>query len=776
MKKIASLLFLLVIAALGAAPDKSSYDLHEACLAKSGSATGTRPFQSQLLATAASEISLLTGGYYTIGTREGLTSSALDDDCAITFGHPYALTSGPLLAIDGRWDQAEAFFPANALQPQKHGDTLLVQGVTRDSCRFLFTLLPQHNGEQITLTARVTNLARVTKSLGLGLVLDPALGRNGDGVLLAGSSPLTREHLTTRSALPGTQGLWERGRSAKGLGIEIAFAEPPDEQVAANWPYLLDHPEPGFPATEGDDLFDLALRWSWQEKPVAPGASRTISLQIALAPPDFSSRCFVRWDLPSALSADGDLLFPRQFPCTLEIANMSLSQPAALQFALELPAELTSPTALAPLTLQPGERGYPQFVLNCAEIYEDKTVPVTLRCHDALGIADEVTRSIHIPRVHFGETGLAVAIDSVITQNYPRVSLIFSAEVEASKNKLLHLSTGNVFLSENNVRLYDFSLEKYTGGKTLLTDIVFVLDCSGSMGDDIEAVRNNLGEFADSLSSRGYDYQIGVVTFSTTVDKVWDFTRDIELVKSNLASIWLWGGIEDSPAALYRASQFPFRDGSQRTIIWLTDEEYPEHSFTKAQIVDTLLAKGITVHGIGLTSLQSAWFNPIVLPTGGNFFDIYGNFRDILLSISRLKTQDRYALSYTSTLLQTESRSAKIEVHHAGLGGSETVTFTPAGAAGQHRRLSCWPNPFNPVTRIQAGNLTGTSGEITIYNLLGQRVRQFRITGLEERQQFDWDARDNYGQLVSSGVYFVELLLNDKKNLHRELSRLFYLK
>ena len=821
MKKIASLLLLLAVATWAAAPDKSRYDLsaptpaagsevndpdklQEGTLARSavlpalhqsrpsfshasaaGGAAAQNPslllsnaaqlYQSQLEATSASEIALLTGGYYTIGTRQGLTSSALDDDCGITFGHPYALTSYPLLAIDGRWDQADAFFPADALQPQKHGDTLLVRSVTRDSCRFLFTLFPVENGGKITITAQLTNLATTIKSLGLGLVFDPALGRWSDGALFSGSTALQRETLISKSSLPGSQQLWERGHSAKGLGITIAFSEPPDEQLAANWPYVLGHPEPGF-ATAADYLYDLTLRWSWLEQPILPGSSKTITVQIALAPPDFSSRSFARWDLPSALSADGDILFPQQFPSTVELANMSLSQPAGIQLELQLPEELTTTTLLPPMTVDAGGRAWPRFVLNCAEIYEDKTVPVTLTCKDNLGVADEITRYLHIPRVHFGETGLAVLIDSVITQNYPRVSLIFSAEVEATKSKLLNLGKGNLFFSENDARLYDFSLEKYTGGQTLLTDIVFVLDCSGSMGDNINAVRNNLGEFADSLRNRGYDYQIGVVTFSTTVDKVWGFTRDIESVKKNLASISLWGGEEDSPAGLWRASQFPFRDGSQRTIIWLTDENYSSVSFTKAQIVDTLLAKGITVHGIGPMDLQTEWFNPIVLPTGGNFYNIYGNFRDILLGISRLKVQDRYALSYTSVLPQTQSRSVKLEVHHAGLGGSATVTFAPAGAAGELHRLSCWPNPFNPVTRIQAGSIAGASGEITIYNLLGQRVRQFRITGLQERQQFDWDARDDHGQLVSSGAYFVELLLNDRKNLHRELSRVLYLK
>ncbi len=41
--------------------------------------------------------SLLSDGYFTIGTTNGLSQDILDNNCQITFGHPYALTSYPFL-------------------------------------------------------------------------------------------------------------------------------------------------------------------------------------------------------------------------------------------------------------------------------------------------------------------------------------------------------------------------------------------------------------------------------------------------------------------------------------------------------------------------------------------------------------------------------------------------------------------------------------------------------------------------------------------------------
>ena len=329
---------------------------------------------------------------------------------------------------------------------------------------------------------------------------------------------------------------------------------------------------------------------------------------------------------------------------------------------------------------------------------------------------------------------------------------------------------------ENDVKIKDFSLTKYSGGGSILADVVFVLDVSGSMGDEIDQVRTYLGEFGDSLQARGYDFKIGVVTFSTTVDHVWEFTDDIEQIRQNLASISLWGGIEDSPAALYRASELNFRAGSRRTIIWITDEPYPEHSYTKEQIVNRMLSMDITVHGVGLTNLQTEWFNPIVLPTSGNFYNITGNFRDILLDVARLEAQDKYQITYTSPVEGTTLRQVLLKVHYAGLGGSAEFNYSPPTQVLLHRRLSCFPNPFNPEIKINISELDGLQGEVAIYNLLGERIRQYSLTN-ESYRQIIWNAHDESGRPASTGFYLVQLsLLDSRGRAFRETQKILYLK
>jgi hypothetical protein len=74
-----------------------------------------------------------------------------------------------------------------------------------------------------------------------------------------------------------------------------------------------------------------------------------------------------------------------------------------------------------------------------------------------------------------------------------------------------------------------------------------------------------------------------------------------------------------------------------------------------------------------------------------------------------------------------------------------------------------YPNPFNPATTIayelaQAGHL-----QLTIYNLLGQRVRTL-VDGwqLPGPHRVNWDGRDERGTKgVSSGVYVYELKIGE---------------
>jgi hypothetical protein len=72
-----------------------------------------------------------------------------------------------------------------------------------------------------------------------------------------------------------------------------------------------------------------------------------------------------------------------------------------------------------------------------------------------------------------------------------------------------------------------------------------------------------------------------------------------------------------------------------------------------------------------------------------------------------------------------------------------------------------YPNPFNPVTRIQVGVPANYSGDIhlRVYNVRGQLVKTL-FSGRKEAgfHTFTWDGTNNHGISVSSGVYFANFM------------------
>ena len=69
-----------------------------------------------------------------------------------------------------------------------------------------------------------------------------------------------------------------------------------------------------------------------------------------------------------------------------------------------------------------------------------------------------------------------------------------------------------------------------------------------------------------------------------------------------------------------------------------------------------------------------------------------------------------------------------------------------------------YPNPFNPSTVINYQLPSATNTKIVIYNVIGQEVRSL-VNAYEPAgyQQTVWNGRDNFGNVVSAGIYFYKL-------------------
>jgi flagellar hook assembly protein FlgD len=75
-----------------------------------------------------------------------------------------------------------------------------------------------------------------------------------------------------------------------------------------------------------------------------------------------------------------------------------------------------------------------------------------------------------------------------------------------------------------------------------------------------------------------------------------------------------------------------------------------------------------------------------------------------------------------------------------------------------------YPNPFNPVTNIQFANPSAQEVRLVIYDVLGKKVKELVHDTLPAGwHTFQWNARDEHGRQVSSGVYFYALETGELK-------------
>ena len=79
-----------------------------------------------------------------------------------------------------------------------------------------------------------------------------------------------------------------------------------------------------------------------------------------------------------------------------------------------------------------------------------------------------------------------------------------------------------------------------------------------------------------------------------------------------------------------------------------------------------------------------------------------------------------------------------------------------------------YPNPFNPSTTIEFTLPQPTEISLVIYNLMGQEVRTLK-RGMTDTGHHSilWHGKDNRGQLVSSGVYFIRFYSPEFTTSHK---------
>ena len=73
-----------------------------------------------------------------------------------------------------------------------------------------------------------------------------------------------------------------------------------------------------------------------------------------------------------------------------------------------------------------------------------------------------------------------------------------------------------------------------------------------------------------------------------------------------------------------------------------------------------------------------------------------------------------------------------------------------------------YPNPFNPSTTLRFDLPYSSDVNLTIYNMLGQKVKSFDMIGIQAgKHTLRWNATNDLGEKVGTGVYLYQLQTKD---------------
>ena len=153
-------------------------------------------------------------------------------------------------------------------------------------------------------------------------------------------------------------------------------------------------------------------------------------------------------------------------------------------------------------------------------------------------------------------------------------------------------------------------------------DVVFIVDASGSMGDNINAVAEHLADMIDAYKKSEIDYQLGLTHFNMDRNgknsiRVFQLTRKLSQYKQNLYAI-IPTGDENALDAIHQTlSEMRFRRNTTQHFILVTDEPFTSLSgrtgedtiaaCQRNEIFVSVLGNNIPEHKLLATQTGGTW-------------------------------------------------------------------------------------------------------------------------------------------------------------------------
>ena len=253
-------------------------------------------------------------------------------------------------------------------------------------------------------------------------------------------------------------------------------------------------------------------------------------------------------------------------------------------------------------------------------------------------------------------------------------------------------------------------------------DIVFVMDVTESMQPYIDAVKQNMVNFAHDLAANNRDYRLGLVTFEDyVVSKYADcncayqktMTSDVNQFINWVGTLHASGGgdiPEDQLDALAYAASFPFRPQAQGIIIIVTEapphhkgdgSAYTQHDqafwdhhqkgqdvtdLTGSDVAAMMKRNGLTFYAVVPPPFIAPEYAEIVEATHGRSYNIVteeGRFASLVREIGH-SIATEYSLTYRTPrpIEDGTDRKVELKINYNGQTGSADTSYQVHGVGG----------------------------------------------------------------------------------------------
>ncbi|MHB8381771.1 MAG: FHA domain-containing protein [Candidatus Binataceae bacterium] len=253
-------------------------------------------------------------------------------------------------------------------------------------------------------------------------------------------------------------------------------------------------------------------------------------------------------------------------------------------------------------------------------------------------------------------------------------------------------------------------------------DIVFVLDVTESMQPYIDAVKQNIINFAQDLQANSRDYRLGLVTFEDYVVSEYPdcncayrnkMTSNVHEFTDWVSTLHAGGGgdiPEDQLDALAYAASFPFRPEAEGIIIIVTDapphhdgdgSENTQHdqafwdhhkrgvqvtSETGPKVASLLKKNGLTLYAVVPPPFIAPEYQEIVDATHGKSYNIIteqGRFASLVREIGH-SIATEYSLTYETPrpIEDGTDRTVELQVNFNGETSTINTSYQVRGIGG----------------------------------------------------------------------------------------------